>query len=423
MRRQLTCLFGVFGFVLAGCPPATEQDGGGADAAGYDHATVDHRVADGPVSDGGGRELAATDTSGTDRLGVDSGPIDAGNCTPPSFTACNGINPSGSSYTLVTTGTPGISGTRTFSVGATRADVLTAMGAAAETAAAFNAFAVIYCAEGLVLYFADDLSASGTAAHEGELSPTDRLYKITAFGNFNGATDTGTALALGDTATEATTALGTADFTGSGASVAGATGEYRFWYAGHSVLLIGGAVETMSVHAPQTPIGTLDDAINFSTSTIGAVSVSNILVAQIPIATGSSLTQIRSAFGSAPEADGDMTITIGSLPINVVVLSYSVLGLRFSGPASQTQSGDSRKVYTAVLTAPFQGKDGAIGIGSARADIEARFGAATADAPDSEGRVLYRYNTGSRRTGVYYVWDGACVQRAAVFIVNLIESN
>jgi hypothetical protein len=189
------------------------------------------------------------------------------------------------------------------------------------------------------------------------------------------------------------------------------------------VLLISDAVETISVHAPQSPTGTLDDALNFANGTVGAINVSHSLVGQIPFPTGSTLTQIRAAFGAAPDADGDMSVTIGAIPVNVVVLSYSVLGLRFSGPASQTAAGESRKVYTAVVTSPFQGKDGTIGIGSSRADVETRFGAGTAGTPDGEGRVLYKYTAGSRKLGVYYVWDASCAQRAAVFIVNLIEAN
>lgn len=426
MRWQRACLVGVLGSVLAGCPPEAQNDGGGNDAAGYDHAAADHRPNDSAMHDAGGTDQAAadhgtiTDTGGSDLTTVDSAGTDAGSCTPPTFTACDGVNPSGSSHTLVTSGTPGITGSHAFNIGATRTDVQTAMGAAVETAAAFNTFAVVYCAEGLILYFADDLSASGTTAHEGELSATDRLYKITAFGNFNGATDSG--LALDDTAAEATTAFGAADYTGSGASVAGASGEYRFWYAGHSALLIDGAVETISVHAPQAPTGTLDDALSFASGTIGAVTVSHNTVV-IPIPTGSSLATARSAFGATPEADGDMAITIGAIPIDVVVLSYSVLGLRFSGPADQTANGENRKLYTAVVTAPFQGKDGTIGIGSSRTDVETRFGAGTAGDPDAEGRILYRYTAGSRKLGVYYVWDEACVQRAALFIVNLIEAD
>ncbi|MBN2361280.1 MAG: hypothetical protein JXR83_17635 [Deltaproteobacteria bacterium] len=429
MKTQLTMATGFLVLVLAACPPVDQADAGVSDARGPDHAGSDHRAPDQAAPDAAVADAAIADTAttdagpGSDRIGLDQASGDAASCTPPAFTACDGIAASNNPYTLITLGTPGIGGSHVFSIGATRGEVVTAMGGATETPAPFSDFAVVYCSEGLVLYFADDLS--GTAAHKGELSETDRLYKITAFGNFAGHTDTTPQLALGDGATAVANAFGSADFTGTGSSVAGAEGEYRFWYAGHSVLLNGGAVETLSVHAPQSPTGTIDTALSFADGTIGSVSIShNVIV--VPVPTGSSLAAIRTAFGAAPEADGDLTVTVGSVPVNLLVLSYSVLGLRFSGPATQAIAGDDRKVYTAIVSAPFQGQDSdgqpAIGIGSSRAEIESRFGAGTADAPDSEGRVLHRYSTGSRKTGVYYIQDQSCVERAVMFIVNLIES-
>ena len=138
------------------------------------------------------------------------------------------------------------------------------------------------------------------------------------------------------------------------------------------------------------------------------------------------MTAIRAAFGSTPEAEGEVTVDVGGNSVDLLMMSYSVLGLRFTGTSSQYSggnplTGDDRKVFTAVITPPFQGSDNGIGIGATRAEVETRFGSAYASEMDAEGRTLEKYNAGGKKLGVVYVDDTACVERAALFFVNLID--
>jgi len=415
--------------LLGGCPPESElADAGPDDAARSDLGIGDVVASDASApdlssaDDAGVRDAALPDTAGHD---VPTG-TDAGACPSDLFDVCDGIAPSASSHTLDTV-SHGLSGDHSISVGATRAEVTTELSGVAEIPAPFNAFAIILCSEGLILYFADNLQATNTA-DEGILSGDDTLYKITAFGDFNGATGTSPSLSLGDDEATMTAALGAADFSGNGISISGQPGQYRFYYAGVSVLLTGGSVATVSVFGPQSPTGTLDADVDFSSGAIGAVSVDHDVAVLVPYATGSRISEIRTAFGQSPEAEGDTTVTLDSGPYDILVLSYSALGVRFSGPESQSfpppeATGDQRKVFTAILTAPFQGKDSGVGIGSARADVEALLGQPYASETDAEGRTLHKYDAGGQNTGVIYAVDTDCVERAALFLVNLIEAN
>lgn len=409
---------------LAACPPATElRDGAGEGAR--DVPSFDARSADAGPGDAVQPGDAAGDASvdgGTpvDASGVDQGAAgDAGSCA--AIDACSGVVASGTAHVLAVSARA-LSGPRSVALGDSLAAVRTHLSGLNESIATYNNFALVYCSEGLVLYFADKLDDS--AASEGQLSDGDTLYKITAIGNFMGATDTSTPLALGDPLSTVTAALGTADYLGTGSSVLGDAGQFLFYNRGVSVLVIGDSVTSISLFQPQ-PAGAIHAAINFAAGTVGGVSVTHSAIGSLAVPSGSTLTQVRAVFGATPDADGDTTVNVGGTDVSVLVLSYSALGLRFSGTATQYSggplTGDNRKVFTAVITPPFQGSDTGIGVGTDRATIETRWGAPYASEVDTEGRTLHKYNTGSRKAGVMYAEDAACVERAALFFLNLID--
>ncbi len=396
---------------------ASAVDAAGSDASGSDSAGSDSASApDASVN----HDATEGDASGVDSSSPDAGASeDAGSCGSSFVDPCAGITGSGTAYTLEL-GNHAVSGAASFAVGDSLATVRSALSTHSETPSAFNPFAVVYCSEGLLLYFADNLESA--SAQRGVLGDDDTLYKVTALGAFSGSSDGSSPVALGDSAGQVATALGTADQSNSSGNDA-----LRFWYGGHSLLLQDGVTTALSVFAPQSPSGTLGLALDLAGGGIGGVQVRHTDIASVPVASGSTLTAVRAVFGLTPEADGELTVTIASSDVDVLLLSYSVLGVRFSGLASQYSGfppepveGDARKVFTAFLTPPFAGTDSGIGLGSTRAEIETRFGAAYAVDQDGD-RSMDKYQAGSRRFGVVYVENSACVERAGLIVVNLID--
>lgn len=414
MKRILLLCAGCL--LLLACPPADD----GKDAGSKDAQTADAATADSATDP----DASSADTWAPDTWAPDNSVWDAA-CVTPTFTACDGVSPSGNSYTLILD-TPGISGTYSHSIGDSRADVTTEFSGVTETIAPFNLFASIYCSEGLIFYFADNLGADD--ANEGVLSDDDTLYKIVAYGDFDGATSGAAGLSLGQTATEATTALGAADYTGSGTSPTGVTGEYRFYNGGHSILLVDDAVSTISVFAAQTA-DTIDAQVNLSGGGVGGVSITHSMMGALPAADGSTISQVRGQLGANPEAEGDTPISIGGIELDFLILSYSSLGIRLIGPSTQYRiggdeiTGDARKVYMAVLTPPFQGTtSGGIGLHSTQAEVEAELGAPYGTEVGDDGERMFKYNSGQKKVGVVYYDDTNCDRRAGLFVVNLIES-
>lgn len=423
MNRQLVtggCLLVLF---AAACTPGTE-DNEKKDAAVNDiDLSSDAPKLDTAYDAGStGNDRAVPDTASADLSSApdtNTAGDDAGACSS-AFTLCDGISASGNNYTLLTSGA-GISGSHSVSIGDTMASVDGEMAGLTKTISPNAVFTVIYCSEGLTFYFADDLN--DTPANEGVLTDNDTLYKIVAWGDFAGSTNTSPPLAIGDNGSTAQQALGAGDYTGSAVSSNGSLGEFRFYYSGHSVLLVDDAVATISVF-PQQQAGTINASIDLAAGTVGSILADHEVV-MVPAPRGSTLTQIRSAFGATPEADGDTAVDVDGSAVDLLILSYSVLGLRFSGLASQYSggvplTGDARKIFTTAVNAPFQGTDNGLGMGSTRADFETRFGAPYGN-DSANGVVLYKYNTGTRKTGVIYMEDSACTERIAFLFVNLID--
>lgn len=418
---------------LACTPEQTLADAALADAHIADAGVQDQTQSDSHAAD----TFVPQDAGGTDSSVVDSGHIvdanqadtaqaDAGSCEPLQFNDCVGVAASGHSYTLSTT-TRSLSGTHSASLGDTFATVHSAMSSEPVVDASFNAFAKIYCAEGLIFYFADvlgDVNADGGIdASVGVLSDDDVLYKITAFDNFAGSTDSSPALNIGSPLADVETALPAPDVSGAVMTIEGGDGQLRYHNSGDVVILQNQSLSSISVFAPQQA-GSFAANLDFAGGQIGGANVSNTEFLGLPVPSGSSISQIKTAIGPNPEALGDLNLNVSGSDAAFFVVSYSVLGLRFSAYASQTSSftGDNRKAMTAIISPPFQGQDNnGLGIGSSRSDIEAVFGSSYANSVSDSGAVMYKYTTGSRKTGVVYAQDSSCAERAVMFVVNLID--
>lgn len=416
------------------CTPGQEYiDAGDSDAMTTDSAGSDTWVGPDPAAEDAGASDSQTlvDSAGSDTwVGPDSAVADSGGedaalaCTPVSFNDCVGISASGQTYTLSPSGHT-LSGTHSVSIGDSLSEVQAAMAGEQAQVASFNAFAQVYCSEGLIFYFADNLGSvdadAGILAGAGQLSDDDHLYKMTAFGHFAGTTDTTPTLMLASSAAEVDTALPSPQVTGAVTTLDGGSGVLRFRYSGDAVVLVNGALDNLSLFAPQQS-GSFNAALDFSAGQIGSVTVSSSEFAGIPIPSGSTIAQIKAALGPNPEALGDLEVDVSGEMVPVFVVSYSVLGLRFSAYANQTNSGDARKSMTAVISPPFQGQSSAgIGIGSTRAEVEANFGSSYGQDVSDSGATLYRYRTGQKNTGVVYAWGQDCVEHAALFVVNLLD--
>ena len=419
--------------LLSACTPGETV----ADAALADAQVSDTQVADAGLSDLGtmdtfntdghvDQDAGSSDAMLADVVNVDSAAADAGTCEPLQFSACQGIAASGNNYTLSTTA-GSISGTHSASIGDSFATVQAAMSGETFVDASFNAFATVYCTEGLIFYFADALGDTnadgGIDASVGVLSDDDVLYKITAFGHFAGSSDSSPALSIGSSAADVNTALPNPDVTGLVLTLDGSDGRLRYHRSGDAVVLVDQSLNNISIFAPQQA-GSFAASIDFSAGQIGATTVSYSEFMGVPVPSGSSISQIKTALGAHPEALGDLNLLVSGQDVAFFVVSYSVLGLRFSGYASQTSSftGDDRKAMTAVISPPFQGQDSnGLGIGSSRSDIEAVFGTSYGQTSSDSGAIMFKYHTGSRKTAVVYAQDANCVERAVMFVVNLID--
>ena len=395
----------------AGSSDLAENDAGASDAAASDQAASDAAASDSSIGQ---------DSADNDANLQDSGTADAGSCEPLSFNDCDNVAASGASYTIESSALR-LSGTHSVEIGQNLSTVRSAMTGLTETSASFNNFAIVYCSEGLVFYYADNLSAA--ASSKGALGDDDALYKMTAFGPFAGQSDDSPQLSIGSSTTKLNNAWGTADFVGEGQSLSGGPGSFHFFYTGQSALVNADQISSISIFKAQSPSGTLDAVVDFAAGSVGSISVTNTTVATVPVPDGSTISETRTAFGAEPEADGDSSVSVGSNSVDVFVLSYSNLGVRFSGLANPFMgpSGEDRKLFTAILSPPFQGKDGDVGIGSSKAEVEGLFGAPYDSEAGDDGTVLYKYNVGQRKAGVIYTQDSDCTYRAIVFIVNLID--
>ncbi len=435
MKISTATLFtGALMLLVSACTPGTEAaDAGLRDVGTLDSMQADTMAADSAVTDQGLEQDAAVADATvsdhgiqTDSALADAGQADAASCEPVRFMGCDGVAASGHAYTLSVAGRS-LSGTHSVNVGDSFATVQAEMTGEAVIDASFNTFAKVYCAEGLIFYFADTLGDTeadgGIGANVGVLSDDDVLYKMTAFGNFAGSTDTSPALSLGNSLSDVGSALPAADVSGALMGLDGSDGQLLYHHSGDAEVLRDQALSSLSVFAPQQA-GSMDADIDFAAGQIGAVTVSYTEVFGAPVPTGSSISQIKSAVGANPEALGDINVSISGNPLAFFVVSYSVLGLRFSGYASLAQqgAGDERKAMTAFITPPFQGHDSnGIGIGSSRSEVEAVFGSSTGESISDSGTVMYKYQTGSRKTGVVYARDAGCIERAVTFVVNLID--
>jgi hypothetical protein len=262
-----------------------------------------------------------------------------------------------------------------------------------------NAFRVYHCQSGVLVQYVD---ADGTLSTEPAASSSDVVARI--------VTVTGANAAAG------TARLGELAPTVEGATVADVgDGEIRFSrVAGRSFLVdAAGVLTQIAAFKPQTgdlgnpgiwtlPIGLANDAQDLNN-----------------LGRGATFADFDALLGS----DWDTTGEIGLVLATVQVRIWASAGIRIAGVCEggfAAVCDETTPVSNVTLTPPFFGRDGALGIGATRAEIEAETGTGTVDG----GVVVYGDPSPSGDAlGVVYVQDSACVDRAAAFVFNYFNPN
>lgn len=343
-------------------------------------------------------------------------------CPLPEFTLCDNVLADAVPRTINTNSESGALGIAMLAtVGMTRAEVRAAFGDDAEMllpgeggGASPLPFRVFYCEKRVSVTYSDQPDMNGN--FDGVLSDDDVVHRVAAFEGFGGMTDTG--IAVGDPRTEVTAAYGndsTAYVTTDQPVLGGAQDLYP--KQGLAFTHAAGNITAIAVHRPYTGTATptpLNAALN-----LGASKVGNLAAALV---NGTVFSAVKTALGT-PDNEG--FATAGSQ--RIALMSYSNLGLRFVALA-QAGDTDVNGMHTAqiYITPPYAGSDNsnALGLGATRAEWDASY---TADGEGSLGGVTFtKYPVasglfGDTYAGVSFVTDEACVERAAVIVLNFIS--
>ena len=137
---------------------------------------------------------------------------------------------------------------------------------------------------------------------------------------------------------------------------------------------------------------------------------------------GQGRRAVLALLGSAFDTTGVLTIAGRFGSVDVQVRIWAAAGIRVAG-AGDGACGENTAISSITLSPPFLGKDGTVGIGSTRAEVEADVGAGTV----SGDVVVYGdedpFGLGDPALGVVYVEDTQCVERAAALVFNYFDPN
>ena len=295
----------------------------------------------------------------------------------------------------VTFGTGAVTvGGTTFTVGTTtRAEVNTALGEGVADVA--NAFRVTHCPNRLVFQYVD---ADGALTTEPAAAGADVLSRV---------------LTLADSTATATNGAAIGGAVPDGIPTASAPvgdGEIRFFGPGGLQLLVdsSGDVAQLGAFLPQTA--------NAWTLPITLESDDQALSTLVK---GSTFAEANALLGDAFDANG--VVDAGGFIGNVQVRIWSSSGVRIAGLCGRDPCSDTTEISSITLSPPFFGKDGSVGIGATRAEVELDVGTGTED-----GNVIVYGDSsgfGDPALGVIYVQDTDCVERAAAFIFGYVSLN
>jgi hypothetical protein len=137
------------------------------------------------------------------------------------------------------------------------------------------------------------------------------------------------------------------------------------------------------------------------------------------LTTGSStFADAASVLGTAYDSQGVATVEVSFFTQDVFIRTWAALGVRLAGLCDGSCSNpNSITISSITVTPPFLGKDGAVGLGAPRADVDDLLGVNGNE--DDNGITVYGpSDLGDSPLGVAYMTDTQCEDRAATFIVG-----
>ena len=216
----------------------------------------------------------------------------------------------------------------------------------------------------------------------------------------------------GATATGLGTAIGQAPpAAASTATVAITGGEIRFHGPdGLSALMVDGRVSQFTAFKPQTTNNwTIPLTLEDNDQKLGTLT------------RGSTFAAAATLLGSAHDATGQVVVASPIGPITAQVRIWASAGIRIVGTCLGACS-ESTAITSITLSPPFLGKDGTVGIGASRADLELDVGdPENGGAPDSAGVVVYKGAGRTPALGGVFAEGSACVERVGGFVFGYVN--
>ncbi|MBI5495495.1 MAG: hypothetical protein HY904_10765 [Deltaproteobacteria bacterium] len=269
-----------------------------------------------------------------------------------------------------------------------------------------------YCEKRLVISYGDTADGGGVLA--GTLSNDDVVVRIHTLAGFAGRTDTD--IALGDADTEIGTAYAAETSHAQVLSTVLGGAQELYPARGLAFGINGSSVAWMAVHRGSD--GTLTPTPVNARLNLAGNAIGTGQDVKAAFTAGTTFATVKQKLGSLPDAAG--TITYNSQ--QVAYLTYASLGLRVVG-TPQGSTLDEATTFQIYITPPFAGFDSTtLGLGSSKAEFDTQFG--TPSQQNVNGAIFYKYETGSGlfppAIGVGYATDDACVERAAVIVLNFV---
>lgn len=383
--------------LLAGCPGGAGSLDGGSDAGAVDDA--------GPSVDSGPNDAGPPlEDAGPDPIedgGVDE--PDGGSCALPD--PCEGAAVTGG--VRFETGGEGATSfgpgnTASLTLGeSTRSLVEAAFGTPVTTDNPFRAW---YCAHGVRVEYVDDVSGSD---FEGTASPADVVARVVTLSG--AVVSSSNEVTLGVTRAFAQAQLTTplsVDLEYGGFDASATDGMT-------AISDDDGIVTTLALFVPQAA-ALWNLSIDVASAAIGAGATR--------VARSDALSTADAALGTGYDAQGIVSVDVGSFNLDFLVRIYAAYGIRLVAacPVLESCNADSANIQQIVLSPPFIGEaPNGQGLGDLEESFVAAYGAGQVSSQSED--VMKYTGTGGRTLGVAYVTDAACQRRAGAVLLNYTD--
>lgn len=396
--RALTSPSLLISLLIAGCPGGELSLDGGSDA--------------GAVNDDAGPSVDAGPTdAGPLEEDAGSGPVGDGGVDAPDGGSCALPDPcEGAAVTAGVRFESGGEGATSFGPGdtasltlgeATRTLVEAAFGTPVTTDNPFRAW---YCAHGVRVEYVDDVSGSD---FEGTASPADVVARVVTLPGATVSSSNGVTLGMTRASAQAqlTTPL-SVDLESGGFDASASDGMT-------AISDVDGIVTTLALFVPQAA-ALWDLPIDVAAAALGTGATR--------VARSDALSTADAALGTGYDAQGIVSVDVGSFDLDFLVRIYAAYGVRLVAacPVLGSCNADSATIQQIVLSPPFIGEaPNGLGLGDLEGSFVEAYGAGQVSSQSED--VMKYTGTGGRTLGVAYVTDAACQRRAAAVLLNYTD--